>query len=93
MHIAWKGEGGGKLCFPLFKLAKYREALWCKVFQLILTLIVDQYKLIHCILHQKINFFILSSFPTTAHVNVFFYMHGYVISYCKKKRKNFSYLY
>ena len=84
-----EGVWGGKLCFPLFKLAKYREALWCKVFQLNLSLIVDQYKLIPCILHQKINFFIVSSFPAAAHIYVFFYMHCYVISYCKKKRKTF----
>ena len=84
-----EGVGWEKLCFPLFKLAKYREALWCKVFQLNLSLIVDQYKLIPCILHQKINFFIVSSFPAAAHIYVFFYMHCYVISYCKKKRKTF----
>ena len=83
--------GGGNFIFPSLSWQKDREALKGKVFQLILSLIVEQYKLIHCILQQKINFFIVSSFPAAAHIYVFFYMHCYLISYCKKKRKNFSY--
>ena len=87
-----EGVGWEKLCFPLFKLAKYREALWCKVFQLNLSQIVDQYKLIPCILHQKINFFIVSSFPAAAHICIL--LHALLCNFLLQKgTENFSYPY